>query len=265
VDNAVSDSLRERLLSFFPEGTFARVDVLGYGDDPAVEPGDTAIRVFIDRAGRPEEDWDSRETLHEWADANSEGIGKIHAGLLPSIAWIQFYPGTPERLAMPARPNWGGMSWLGKPPDPMESSPEFARVATLLGPEDLAAVDALIVAGIVASRADALRWAVGRIREHPDRELLAGEVGGAAAENEFLDLAGRGLRELVDERHGAWRLEVGQPVADERYQLRLRRGLARTQHHERVRRLAPPLARHPDDRDLRHGRVTQQRAFHLDR
>jgi hypothetical protein len=226
VVNAVSDSLRARLLSFFPEGTFARVDVLGYGDDPGVEPGDTAIRVFIDRAGKPEEDWDSRETLHEWAEANSEGIGKIHAGLLPSIAWIQFCPGTPERLAMPARPNWGGMSWLGKPPDPMESSPEFARVGVLLGPADLATVDALIVTGVVASRAEALRWAVGRIREHPAGELLAGEVR-AAAEDELLDLAGRGLRQLVDER---------------------------------VRRLAPPLARHPDDRDLRHGRVPEQRA-----
>ena len=165
MDKELSDSLRKRLLSAFPEGTFARVDVLGYGDDPAVEPGDTAIRVFIARDGQPEADWDSRDTLHEWAEANSEGIDKLHAGLIPSIAWIQFYPDTPERQAMPARPNWGGMSWLGKPPDPMEGSPEFARVATLLGPADLATVDALIVAGVVSSRAEALRWAVNRIRE----------------------------------------------------------------------------------------------------
>jgi hypothetical protein len=167
VDKAVSDSVRKQLLSAFPEGTFARVDVLGYGDDPAVEPGDTAIRVFIDRASRPEEDWDSRETLHKWADANSEGIDKLHDGLLPSIAWIEFYPDTPARRAQPARPNWGGMRWLGKQPDPMENSPEFARVATLLGPADLATVDALIVAGVVGNRAEALRWAVGRIREDP--------------------------------------------------------------------------------------------------
>ena len=203
MDNAVSDSLRERLSSFFPEGTFARVDVLGYGDDPGVEPGDTAIRVFINLAGTPEEDWDSRDTLNDWAEANSAGIGTLHARLLPSIAWIQFYPGTPERLAMPARPNWGGMSWLGKPADPMESSPEFARVATLLGPADLATVDALIVEGVVASRADALRWAVSRIREHPAGELLGGEVGGAAAQDELLDLAGRGLGQLVDELDAA--------------------------------------------------------------
>jgi len=161
VDKAASDSLRTLLLAAFPAGTFARVDVLGYGDDPAVEPGDTAIRVFISRAGRPEGDWDSRETLHDWAEANSEGVDRLHDGLLPSLAWIEFCPGTPERLAQPARPNGGGMRWLGKPPDPMENSPEFARVATLLGPADLATIDALIVAGVAGNRAEALRWAVG--------------------------------------------------------------------------------------------------------
>jgi hypothetical protein len=55
MDEAVSGWIRERLLSAFPQGTFARVEVLEYGDDPAVEPGDTAVRAFIARkssAGR---------------------------------------------------------------------------------------------------------------------------------------------------------------------------------------------------------------------
>jgi hypothetical protein len=63
VDEAVAESVRERVLSCFPEGTFAWVDVLGYGDDPAVEPGDTAVRVFIDQAGRPEEDRDRKRVI----------------------------------------------------------------------------------------------------------------------------------------------------------------------------------------------------------
>ena len=89
-----------------------QADVLGYGDDPAVEPGDTAVRVFIDRAGRPEENWDGRKTLDEWSEANSEGIEKLHNGLLPSIAWVDFVPDTPERRAKPltrasaARDSW---------------------------------------------------------------------------------------------------------------------------------------------------------------
>jgi hypothetical protein len=36
-----------------------------------------------------------------------------------------------------------------------------------LGPDDLATVDALINAGIGSSRADVMRWAIGRIRENP--------------------------------------------------------------------------------------------------
>jgi Arc/MetJ-type ribon-helix-helix transcriptional regulator len=59
------------------------------------------------------------------------------------------------------------MRFLGKRPDVIDGAPEFTRVATLLGPADLAAVDALIMAGAAASRSEALRWAVGRIRENP--------------------------------------------------------------------------------------------------
>jgi hypothetical protein len=144
------------------------VDVLGYGDDPAVEPGETAVRVFIDRAGRPEENWDSRETLDDFAKANSEGLDKLHDGLLPSIAWIEFFPDTPERQALPSRPGWGHMrSFLGNRTNMLETMPDFTRVATLLGPADLATVDALIMAGVATSRAEVLRWAVGRIRENP--------------------------------------------------------------------------------------------------
>jgi hypothetical protein len=40
-------------------------------------------------------------------------------------------------------------------------------VRTNLAPADLATVDALITAGIVSSRAEAMRWAIGRIRENP--------------------------------------------------------------------------------------------------
>jgi hypothetical protein len=93
--------------------TFAWVDVLGYGDDPAVEPGDTAVRVYIDRAGRPEENWDSHKTLNDWAEANSEGIGRLHDGLLPLIAWVEFVPDSQQRRARPYDQSFGGMknSW----------------------------------------------------------------------------------------------------------------------------------------------------------
>ncbi len=46
-------------------------------------------------------------------------------------------------------------------------SEQLTPVMTRLGAADLATVDTLISAGIASSRAEVLRWAVGRIREHP--------------------------------------------------------------------------------------------------
>jgi hypothetical protein len=63
VDKAVSDSVEKRLRSLFPAGTFTRVDVLGYGDDPDVEPGETAVRAFVDRAGHTAEGWEDDEKV----------------------------------------------------------------------------------------------------------------------------------------------------------------------------------------------------------
>ena len=45
--------------------------------------------------------------------------------------------------------------------------PGDTPVRTLVVPDGLATVDALIAAGIGTSRAQVMRWAVGRIRENP--------------------------------------------------------------------------------------------------
>ena len=98
----MSGWIKERLLSAFPRGTFAYVEVLEYGDDPAVQPGD-AVQPGIPQsgpsstgAGRPAETWDSREAVDDFVTANSEGIGMLHDGLLPSIAWVDFVLDTPR-------------------------------------------------------------------------------------------------------------------------------------------------------------------------
>jgi hypothetical protein len=177
VDEATSDAVKNRLLSAFPDGTFARVDVLGYGDDPAVEPGDTAVRVFIDRAGRPEENWDSHKALNDWAEANGDGIGRLHEGLLPLIAWVEFVPDSPERRARPYDQTFGSMKrFIGKRSDVMDEAPGGTPVRTWLGPADLATVDALIMAGVGTSRTEVVRWALGRIRENPVYAQLLGRI-----------------------------------------------------------------------------------------
>src|SRR5580698_4093360 len=55
--------LEEKLRSALTADAIDRVQVLQYGDDPEVEPGETAIRVFISRAGRPEGQQGDAETV----------------------------------------------------------------------------------------------------------------------------------------------------------------------------------------------------------
>jgi hypothetical protein len=145
------------------------VDVLGYGDDPDVEPGETAIRAFVSRAGHPAGTFDDDEAvIHGFADANSQAITRLHRDRqLPGIAWVQLIPDTPDRRA-PGAVLWGFPSmFFGMRPDATDAVPGLASVHTRLGAADLATVDALITAGIATSRAEVMRWAIGRIREDP--------------------------------------------------------------------------------------------------
>ena len=169
MDKALSDSIEQQLRSVFPDGTFTQVDVLGYGDDPDVEPGEPAIRAFVDRAGHPAGTWEDDETVMQaFEKVNSRAITWLHRdGQLPGIAWIQVIPDTPDRRA-PGAVLWGFPSFFfGMRSDMAGEAPEFASVRATLGPADLATVDALITAGIASSRAEAVRWAISRIRENP--------------------------------------------------------------------------------------------------
>ena len=169
MDRALSDSLAAQLRSAFPEGAFTQVNVLGYGDDPDVEPGETAIRAFVDRAGHQTATFeDDEEVIQGFADANSQAITRLHRDRqIPGIAWIQLIPDTPARRA-PGAVLWGFPSmFFGMRSDVTDAVPGLASVHTRLGAADLATVDALITAGIATSRAEVMRWAIGRIREDP--------------------------------------------------------------------------------------------------
>ena len=48
--------VEKHVRSFFPDGVISRVQVLEYGDDPAVEPGDVAVRVFLPQPDQPGEE-----------------------------------------------------------------------------------------------------------------------------------------------------------------------------------------------------------------
>ena len=169
MDKTLADSAVAQFRSAFPDGSFTQVDVLSYGDDLDVEPGETAIRAFVDRAGHPAETFqDDEEVIQSFADSHHQAITWLHHdGQVSSIAWIQFIPDTPDRRA-PGAVLWGFPSmFCGMRSDATTAGPGFASVHTRLGPADLATVDAVITAGIASSRAEVMRWAIGRIREDP--------------------------------------------------------------------------------------------------
>jgi hypothetical protein len=160
-------SVEKHLRSVFPDGVISRVQVLQYGDDPAVEPGDVAVRIFLARPDPSEGGEADEDILGAFEKANRERLRKLKDELPSVIAWVEFQADNPDGAEQSRRHvlKIGRPGRAAKPLD--EAAEELTPVMTRLGPADLATVDTLITAGIAGSRAEVLRWAVGRIRENP--------------------------------------------------------------------------------------------------
>ena len=156
--------VEKHLRSVFPDGAISRVQVLEYGDDPAVEPGDVAVRVFL---ARPEGEEADEEIVGSFKKANRERLRKLNDELPHVVAWLEFQADSPDGVEKPRR-HVLKIGRGGRALKPLDDAAEnLTSVMTRLGPADLATVDTLITAGIASSRAEVLRWAVGRIRENP--------------------------------------------------------------------------------------------------
>ena len=165
--------IEKHLRSVFPDGAISRVQVLEYGDDPAVEPGDIAVRVFLPRSEGEEAD---EEVVGSFKKANRETLKNLNDELPRVVAWVEFQADSPDG-AEKRRHHVLKIGRAGRAAKPLdEASEELTPVMTRLGPADLATVDTLITAGIAGSRAEVLRWAVGRIRENPAYAQLQSRV-----------------------------------------------------------------------------------------
>ena len=168
--------VEKHVRSLFPDDVISRVQVLEYGDDPAVEPGDVAVRVFLAQPDRPEGEQAAEDIVDSIEKANRERLKKLHDDLPRLIAWVEFQADRPdgaeEHRRRVLKIGRGGRA--SKPLD--EAAEELTPVMTRLAPADLATVDTLITAGIAGSRAEVLRWAVGRIRENPAYAQLQDRV-----------------------------------------------------------------------------------------
>jgi len=166
MDQAELDRLQEQFGQLvqerFPGAPVQRVAVLGYGDDPEIEPGQLLARVYLEagdgQAAR-------EQAVKEFHEAHGEAVRELRKDLdrLPGVGLLEVMAADEEeaghqgprlRLMVKAGPEPGGEGQL---------VPVMAR----LGPADLETVDVLITAGIAANRAEAVRWALARIRERP--------------------------------------------------------------------------------------------------
>jgi hypothetical protein len=164
VKQRFDELVRER----FPGAAIERVEVLQYGDDPEVEPGELYGRVVVESGSTEEE---RKRAIDSFHDAHRDAMHEMRHGIdrVPELGMLEVVPGG-------GPPDGRGPALkmrLQRPRGPLEATGvPLTPVMARLGPEDLETVDTLITAGISANRADAVRWALARIRERPAYEKL---------------------------------------------------------------------------------------------
>jgi hypothetical protein len=173
MDTAELDHLQEQLSqqarNRFPGSAVQRVAILQHGDDPEVEPGQLLVRVFVEppEGQRPDGTDADALIIEEFGHTQKEAILGFRQDLhtVPQVAMVEFLlpgDGYPDALPGPrTRISQAELVALAHPDAPLV--PIMAR----LGPADLETVDTLISAGVATSRAEAVRWALARIRERP--------------------------------------------------------------------------------------------------
>ncbi len=134
------------------------------------------MRVFFDWPGRSEGKKADRKTVHAFVVANSAPLDLLRHELARAIRWVEFCPESPAGAASSRGLSYRITDRGRRAAAPDEVPEDFTPVMTRLSPADLATVDTLITAGIVNSRAEGLRWALGRLREHPAYAQLQQQI-----------------------------------------------------------------------------------------
>jgi hypothetical protein len=146
----------------FPEGTIERVELLQYGDDPVVEPGQFVVRATAAASGDKEE---HARAARDFEGSFREQMELIRHDLrdkLPEVSRFEIRIGNDQD---------GPRFFMASPGRSLEAralaGADLTPVMARLGPTDLETLDTIITAGIASNRADAVRWALARIRERP--------------------------------------------------------------------------------------------------
>jgi hypothetical protein len=160
MDQATTELIQQDVKGRFPADAGVSVAVLQYGDDPAVEPGQITVRLTIEppaaAAGDEHPDEHPMDAFHRAYRETIEQLRRDISERFPDVSRFEIRSGE--------KPDRRFMVRLHAPDEPASDlTPVMAR----LGPDDLETLDTLITAGIAPNRAQAVRWALARIRERP--------------------------------------------------------------------------------------------------
>lgn len=150
-------TIEQRVRAHFPDGAVGDVVVVRHPDDPAVEPGDTGIRMTIAAPAALEADG---EFLDFFKSTHREAFARLRRDIaqrFSEVKRIEVISGAEPRNRFVIRLQ----------PDEPQATTALTPVMARLASEDLETLDTLITAGIAASRAHAIRWVLARIRERP--------------------------------------------------------------------------------------------------
>jgi hypothetical protein len=182
IQRVINHEMRER----FALGSAQRAVLLQHGDDPAIEPGQLMVRVFLPAPGEGE---DYEQALAAWQDAHQAGMDTLRRELslrLPAARLLEFTfddadPATP-RILMPDDGSLAAEQMSGR---------EIVTTALAL----------LRANYVFPELADRAATAV-------EARLAAGEYDGLD-EITLTDLVTRHLQEVCEDKHLALRLGSG--------------------------------------------------------
>ena len=197
IEREIDQEVRAR----FPGTAVRQAVLLQYGDDPEIEPGDLWVRVLLDADG-PEDNWEPALTAFEQANKTAiEQFTGYLAAKLREISLVEYtfsnnpvtFDGKGPRAGMPVAQRLSDIQeW---------EHGQATFVLAALGPAGLETVDTLIMAGIAATRAEAIRWALDRIRERPAyQRLQIPAMREAEMDRDVLDTIERDINEEVRAR-----------------------------------------------------------------
>ena len=156
----------------FPGTAVRQAVLLQYGDDPLIEPGDLWVRVLLDADGP--EDYEPTLTafLLIGETARDQFAGYL-AAKLPEIRLVEYTFSNPNPVTRDGH-RARVSNLVGERPSDIQEweHGETTRELTRLGPAGLETLDTLIMAGTAATRAEAIRWSLDRIRERPAYQRL---------------------------------------------------------------------------------------------